>query len=267
MKKVIKTLMHKCFPRHWMKLSRWRWLRRVGGQKVLATGVICNVDTFDDWLIFHEIFELKAYEKALTFWLTASNPNLISTVLDLGGNVGFFSLAVMNSWLGDGRNPRYLDILSIEPSPLNFEAMAVHAQKNAELGVSWRRVNALAGRRAGNEYLGSAEGHYAFSVGAKKSKFAFRAEYKDLDPLTASWQEISLLKCDIEGSEIDLLENYADLLARTKLFCVEIHGAERIPIVLEKLNQLGFEEVMILGEANGPNGLAKTMLFQRSRCN
>lgn len=267
-KQAIKSLAIKChLGTSLQRLSRWKWLRRVGGRRVLTTGVVCEIKTFDDWLIFHEIFELKVYDRALTSWLDSCLQSSVATVLDLGGNVGFFSLAAINAWLADGRDPGCLDILSIEPSPRNFEAMTFHRESNTHLGVSWKLVNALAGKREGRETLGAAEGHYAFRVGSSASKGAFCAEYQDLDVSTAGWKEITLLKCDIEGSELEMLRNYPGLLRRTRLFCVEIHGVDQFPLVLDILQQSGFEKTAILSEfgAGGPSGATTTILFQRSQ--
>jgi FkbM family methyltransferase len=76
---------------------------------------------------------------------------------------------------------------------------------------------------------GSAKIFESASFGAANSLFATKipagveVPFVDLSPVFAADAAIDLLKCDIEGSELLLLENYADLLAKTRVAIFEFH--------------------------------------------
>jgi FkbM family methyltransferase len=248
------------------KLSRWRWLRKVGGTKNLGSGVICQVVTFDDWLIFHEIFELKVYDRALESLLGLVPDNRPARIVDLGGNVGFFALALIDAWLRNGRDPRQLHIVSVEGSPRNCGRMRSHRDRNLEWGVDWQIIHGLAGKRHGADFISSPEGHYSFRVGNRQAGEGFRVEYVDLDAPLSSWEEIDLLKCDIEGSELEFLTHYPGLLSRTGLVCLEVHGAAIFEPVDSLLAKAGFDRRQVLsGEGSkGPSGETRTLLLSRS---
>ncbi len=55
------------------------------------------------------------------------------------------------------------------------------------------------------------------------NRYAVEASYLDLDQLVSKDVSIDLLKCDIEGSELELLENYPDLMRRARNLLIELH--------------------------------------------
>ncbi len=245
--------------------SRWRWMRKHGGEKTLLSGITCYIKCFDDWLIFHEIFELKCYHLAIQSFLEVTAGDSEVRVLDCGGNVGFFALSVADAWIQSGRLGQCLHITSVEASPSNCKAMELHRMKNSHLGFCWEIVPGLAGKRSGTEWLGTTEGHYALRVADSVGTTGFRAEYVDLDALRTRGAVIHMLKCDIEGSEGALLENYPELISSCELVCIEIHGDKKTAPISHRIVSLGLinQTTLVEESEGGADGPTSTILFSK----
>jgi len=248
------------------RASRWNWLRKVGGTRTLSSGVICQLKTYDDWLIFHEIIELKVYDAAFEALLDEIPAGNQAQVLDLGGNVGFFALGLLHFWIQKGRDPKCLHIVSVEAMIQNCERMKAHRDLQGAFGVRWQIVHGLAGERQGSDLIGTSEGHYSFRVGIKNVNAMCRVDYVDLSQLVRGWERIALLKCDIEGSEVNFLKNYPEILLGTDIVCIEVHGLSAFAPVDSALADAGFDARCVLGPegAGGPSGATRTILLTRS---
>src|SRR5262249_31896322 len=56
-----------------------------------------------------------------------------------------------------------------------------------------------------------------------RASYAEECPYLDLEELVPAETVVDLIKCDIEGSELDFLQNYSDLLRRTRILAIEFH--------------------------------------------
>jgi FkbM family methyltransferase len=92
------------------------------------------------------------------------------------------------------------------------------------LGDQVRLVHGLAGARSGDAVLHRSRDHLLSSIVLPRlSSGGTRVPFVDLDKLLPGNSEIALLKCDIEGAELAVLENYAELLHRVRVAVFELH--------------------------------------------
>jgi hypothetical protein len=56
-----------------------------------------------------------------------------------------------------------------------------------------------------------------------------------------STHNINVIKCDIEGNELLLLELTENDLTNVESFCIEYHGSHIKPLLENKLNELGYD--------------------------
>jgi FkbM family methyltransferase len=139
-------------------------------------------------------------------------------------------------------NPRAFDMTLVEGSPLVYRELRSRVEREPFLKDRAVTVHGLVGERAG-----SAKIFESASLGANNSLFATRipqgvdVPYVDLTGVIDERATIDLLKCDIEGSELSILENYRDLLPRARVAVFEFHPDVRdVDRCLEILGEAGF---------------------------
>lgn len=142
----------------------------------------------------------------------APSTSFFRTVVDVGANVGDFTLAIRNS---AGQ------IVAVEPAKENFSALNANLQVNRTKNVVPVNVAASDKRKelylqgdASNFYVGeSEEGERA--TGMPLDLLARRLRIKDID----------LMKIDVQGHELFALHGMRSLLARkfVKYLIVEVH--------------------------------------------
>jgi FkbM family methyltransferase len=145
-------------------------------------------------------------------------------VLDVGANVGYFSLSVF------AKRPK-AKVVAYEPMPTNFALLSRYAKENP--AFDWTPVQ---------EALSSAEGtlvlHYDASD-AFKTSASVEASAKEPDRATVrattlraafaahGLERLDLLKLDCEGSEYDVLyEAPPEILAKVDALAIETHRSE-----------------------------------------
>ncbi len=175
----------------------------------------------------------------------ASEADRISTIVDLGCNVGFFPLYLC--FLRGDRNVRGL---LVDANP----AMADEAAANMRLNnlADLHAQNGLAGGDQGdgmgdffvthNSMSSSANaGLIGTMYGVRKIAVPQIAVGHEFDRLFGSSMKIDLLKVDIEGSELEFFESSPDLLRRCDRIIVEYH-LPRVTLadIESQLRPLGF---------------------------
>jgi FkbM family methyltransferase len=138
----------------------------------------------------------------------------------------------------------------VEGSPLVFRDLESRIRDEWQLRDRVSLVHGLVGKRNGSGKI-----FESASFGAGNSLFAIKipagveVPFVDLSPILASDDSIDLLKCDIEGSELMLLENYGDLLAKTRVAVFEFHPHFcDVPKCMQILAGAGFEYHRKIGE-------------------
>src|SRR4051812_29275876 len=97
------------------KLRKWVWMR-LNPSWQLRSGIVIRVLNYNDWMIYNDIFVDGEYDPAIEQLLAGSPGG--ARVLDLGGNVGFFTLRVADTFLRNGRTD--FEVVMVEGSPSTF---------------------------------------------------------------------------------------------------------------------------------------------------
>ncbi|WP_084800981.1 FkbM family methyltransferase [Bradyrhizobium sp. Tv2a-2] len=154
-------------------------------------------------------------------------------VLDLGANYGLFASKITKE-LG-------CFCVAVEPSPIPFAGI----REDANI----RKINAA---------VGSAPGKMGFRID-NENGLASSLTDGDGDVLVdvktlpqimedLNWRTVNLLKVDIEGAEIDMLESYSDDFLRSSIgqISIEFHDfcgitpADTVAKTIKRLERLGF---------------------------
>ena len=183
-------------------------------------------DSYDS---FSEIFVQDEYKGFI--------PEIeINNVIDLGAHHGFFSV-----WLQCNRPETKIRSLLIEPSERCFRVLTELTQREEYLN-SFHFLNKCIGNPNEDKVSFFDRPHMASSnfkiddedvgedVSVLKIEDIFRWENPPYD----------LLKCDIEGAENLLFENYSDILLNTKFVIMEWHGEKCVESVKRNFKSLNF---------------------------
>lgn len=223
MKKALRTLLPKVIPMPILRRVEAivRRERPLGLHRVLPTGVKLTIDDRSDWTIYTDIFGDLEYDIPIDAVLADVSQGQPIRVLDLGSNVGFFTLRLFDRARSVGLADDRLLVEAVEGSPINVKRLRQNlSESGIDLG-SVRVHHALVGERTGSGHII----HYVDSGRSNAlsgSTFASSVPYLDLSTVFDG-EPVDLLKCDIEGSEELFLRTYPDLVARTKRAVFELH--------------------------------------------
>ena len=215
---------------------------------LLRNGLTLHHGPNDDAiLLFREIFLDRVYSQGGFY-----SPKSTDTVLDLGANIGFFAL-----WLQS--QARGIRVLSFEPAAesrarleQNIKANGLEASvrvypfavSDLSKVVSLRRAESSGHRSLFERVTTTEDGENVQAV-----DLAFAVEQSGVDV-------IDLLKIDVEGSEIEIVEGAsAEVWKRIKRVVIEYHDLfrpgcrERVEVVLKCE---GFAHIETLPEPGVP---------------
>jgi FkbM family methyltransferase len=198
--------------------------------------VVCRGAT-RDWDVVHELLFAGGYRFAFDYLRGIRGKK---NVLDLGGNIGLFSL------LAASQSPD-LTIHAFEPGPPNFRLFEMNRLANPGVGdriILHREAVAGEARQTkwffdeanpGGSSLFATQGT---SFDVKISAFA--------DVVAAVTEPIALAKIDIEGAEFEILERTpATVWERIPAISLELHddpgGKLTQPQFLERMRALGYD--------------------------
>lgn len=189
----------------------------------LPSGLELTIEGPADWTIYNDVFAEREYDEAIAAALDAppgDSGGRPLTVLDLGANVGYFTLRLADLALRRGAD---VSVVAVEASPRLARQLARRLDQ-PPLAGRVRVVHGLAGRRGGRGLLYESPLHFEHSVVPRPGGQPIAVPYADLAALTAGWPEIDLLKVDVEGAEEEVLATWgADLLPRVRRAVVELH--------------------------------------------
>jgi FkbM family methyltransferase len=182
------------------------------------TRVRLRVGAYHEWVFYNEIFVSGEYDQALALVLDAPRDNGAPLqILDVGANVGFFTLRAVDRLLGRGGRLDSVAITAFEANEAFAREYEARVFVDNGLGSRVRLVPGLVGERSGAAVL------YYDSVHRRSNHSGVLVPYVDLSAELARVPRIDLLKCDIEGSEARLIENYPDVFAKTRVAIFELH--------------------------------------------
>jgi len=206
----------------------------------LPTGVRIRVAHYGDWAVYNEIFVNGEYDEAIAKAVDLAGNRPPLHIVDLGANVGFFTLRAVDRLRRRGVDTG-LAITAIEADEACTRTFQQRVCGDNGLAGNVRVVRAAVGERTGVALLREALAHFPHgrlstirerrpAAGTSRPAISGAAErpevqvpYVDLSTLLASVPQIDLLKCDIEGSEQPLIENYPDLFRKVRMAVFEFH--------------------------------------------
>jgi FkbM family methyltransferase len=159
-----------------------------------------------------QIFLHREYDFAMT-----RTPR---TVVDAGANVGYAAVYFAT------RFPQST-VLAIEPEPGNFQQLQKNTRSLANVIV---RCAALWNEEGELSLFDAGEGSWGFRV-QHRAQATGQGSVKAMSMLTAlreqGWTHIDLLKLDIEGSEVEVLNGSAGWIDHVNVIAAELHDKYR----------------------------------------
>jgi len=211
---------------------------------VSKTGIHLTLTNRSDWDIFSEIWIQGEYDSAISRAFEACSPDKTVTIVDLGANIGLFSLRCLEL-ARSSTVARTVSITAVEGVPRVWRLLRRNLQSLDTIGSSLTaHLGIVGGQRNGvaNIYDGTYRGaNTVVPKGGPISRLPFRGahavtgRYIDLDDIVPRDAIVDLLKCDIEGSEGALLASYEDLLKRTRVVVIELHPLHCDPAECRRL--------------------------------
>jgi FkbM family methyltransferase len=193
-----------------------------------------------DFSVVRQIYELGEYEPARAWTLPPG-----STYWDLGGNIGLATLYFDSVFPG-------LRILAVEPDHENRQVLEQNCRHLIESGRMTVR----------EAFVAAADG----AAGIDRGDEAWGFKKIDAAPGAAAipclsvrtllsqtgHEQIDLLKCDIEGSEIELFKNCAPWIGRVRHLIVETHDPYSVHALYDDLRRAGWDfDITYDSQGNG----------------
>ncbi|MBI5728845.1 MAG: FkbM family methyltransferase [Candidatus Magasanikbacteria bacterium] len=201
-----------------------------------------------DQSVANEIFTLHEYRSAEPLIREAADP-----VADIGAHAGFFTL------FARGLNPT-VPISAIEPAAENVVQLKRHLSLNKIKGVEVVE-GAVVGEKRRQKLVLTADSHNHYLSDTPNTDEETRSvPLLTLADIRAKLgaEQFSVVKCDIEGGEYDILLKTTDKeLQKVKAFILEYHTSHdrRVKILETRLRELGY------GVQVFPSKFDKTMGF------
>jgi FkbM family methyltransferase len=187
----------------------------------LPSGLRVSITSPSDWYVYNEIFVDGQYDEAIDAFVRDSPAG--SWALDIGANAGFFTLRLVDAWWRRRGAAEPLHVVCIEGAPATFHVLSQNLAQSALRAVCMPH-NGLAGRRSGTASISrSADSGLNSIVDRSASLRRTRVPFVDLTTLVPGDVRIPLVKIDIEGAELLLLDSYRDLLVRADSVVIELH--------------------------------------------
>lgn len=189
----------------------------------LPSGVRIRVAHYGDWAVYNEVFVNGEYDDAIAMAL-AHTPGRPLHVVDLGANVGFFSLRVVDRLRQRGEPHGNVRITAVEADEVCARRYLERVHGENGLGSIASLVRGAVGQRTGRAILTGSVAHFPDGrLSPMGARGGAEVPCVDLSSATAGVEQIDLLKCDIEGSEEALIENYRDVFQKVRLAVFEFH--------------------------------------------
>lgn len=229
------------------RMINWKYqflLRHLRLSHTLTTGIKIEISSMADWAIYNDIFVSGEYDLAIRTAFEASRGTC--RILDLGANVGLFAKRALHI-----RREAFphapLEIACVEGLPRTYGELQRQFPQLLQC-ESARLLHGLAGQRKGSAVLQPNPFHAMTGLAKpNRTRGGIEVNFLDLSQVTQGWSTIDLLKCDIEGAESLVIDNYPDLLQRTELAIFEFHlFAINVQEHIEQLKRYGLTEGAIV---------------------
>jgi FkbM family methyltransferase len=192
-----------------------------------------------DWDVTSELMLHDGYELAFAYLRGLGGQPL---VLDLGGNIGLFSL------LATRCHPRAQAYI-YEPAPPNVRMIEINCRLNAsEMDRIHVRQEAVGGATGTTKFLYDDHNPQSSGIFAGKGT-AYQVQVRSFEEVVNSLPgPAALVKMDIEGAEFDILERTpAAVWEKVGGLAVELHDMANFKLkpadFLDRMPALGFRKV------------------------
>ena len=195
--------------------------------------VVCRAGS-GDWDVLHEVMFAGSYAPAMDHIKASTAP----VVLDLGGNIGLFSLLAASQRTD-------VTVHAYEPGPPNFRLFEMNRWANPELAKRiLLHTEAVGGANANVDWFFDEQNPGGSSLYGTSGQ-SFPVTIRSFaDVVTELGQPVDLAKIDIEGAEFDLLRHTpAEVWQRVRSISLELHDDPR----KEMTHQAFFESLKKLG--------------------
>jgi FkbM family methyltransferase len=225
-----------------VKDLKWR-NRNLGIQKT-DFGTKLNISSFMDHLVFKEIFTDKIYDEFILHALEKnSNDNEPKRIFDLGANLGFFTVRCCEIWNQLGTNANLYFVI-YEPSENCVGRLKENLKGFDPKTFSFDIRNKLVGKKNGWDWFIEDKDHHlgqcvSPKIEKKGHRYSRKIGYHDMSQ-DLELSKIDLLKCDIEGSEVEFLKNFSSSLNGVHSMIIETHGQKAKDYVCKKMQETGF---------------------------
>ncbi len=211
--------------RYWQIKSRVLYqslYKLLGLECTLKSGVTVQVASKGEWWIYNDVFVNGEYDLPILQALEQRPTLRPLMVLDLGANLGFFTLRVVD--LIRQKHPECrVDVTMVEASPRVFDELGKRIRSQNLPEADFRMVQGLVGKRTGSAQLHESALHVKNTIMSDENRDGQSIQFIDLCVLMEHVEEIDLLKCDIEGAELLFLESYQSLLGKVRNAVFEFH--------------------------------------------
>jgi FkbM family methyltransferase len=184
---------------------------RVVKGRLRGMGVVSLRTHSTDISVLSELLAARCYEPVLS--VLAAKPN---TIVDLGANTGLAARWLLSKYPG-------AKLIAVEPVPENVRCLRENLNGSAVV------VPACIGSEARKTRMRSEAGFWAFHIVTEGEDP--RAEDIEVDVVEMrslldqhGLARVDLLKCDIEGGEVELFSNCSGWIRRVGAAVVECHG-------------------------------------------
>jgi FkbM family methyltransferase len=221
-------------------------------RRTLRSGLVVTVASPADWVLYNDIFVENEYDPAIDLALEGANREAAGrqlTIVDLGANAGYFTLRAADR-IANASPGTPLRFVLVEPNPAMTGELERRVLSQPALAGSVTLLRGLVGRREGTGVLFESPLHFESSQTGRRGLRQREVPYVDLEAALGTGQPVDLLKCDIEGAELEMLSSYPELLRRTAVCVIELHPEKCDPAAcLRLLEEAGFDQRRILRES------------------
>lgn len=192
-------------------------------------GVVTLREVSSDLYTFGDVFEQEVYRTVLRHLPDCS------TIVDLGANIGLASLYLASAYPS-------ARIFAIEPNRDNFELLTtnlkdlIRGERCVPMQAAvWSARKALA---VDPQWLPEAYNGFRLSEQPSHQDAVDQVQGFTMDEILASshFEQVDLLKVDIEGAEVELFRNDLGWLGRVRAIAIEFHGRSR--------DECGFDQIL-----------------------
>lgn len=196
-----------------------------------------------DFFVVRQIFEQGEY-KPVRRWSFPPGARLV----DLGGNIGLAALFMESVFPG-------LNVLSVEPDEGNRQLLESNCRHLLDAG-RMTVVGAFVGAEDGSAGIDRGGESWGFK------KVAPPAGGEVIPCLSlptllreAGIDQVDLLKCDIEGTEVELFKNCAAWIGRIRHLIVETHAPYKLKDLHAELRRAGWDHELVAEREDAGTGL------------